>query len=48
MIRELQDENKKLKEELARAGGGGVGGGGGGDPEAERKLREAEERIRQN
>ena len=46
MIRELQDENKKLKEELARAGGGG--GGGGGDPEAERKLREAEERIRQN
>jgi len=46
MIRELQDENKKLKEELARAGGGG--GGGGGDPEAERKLREAEERIKQN
>jgi len=46
MIRELQDENKKLKEELARAGGGGVGGGG--DPEAERKLREAEERIKQN
>ena len=45
MIRELQDENKKLKEELARAGGGG---GGGGDPEAERKLREAEERIKQN
>jgi len=45
LIRELQDENKKLKEELARAGGGG---GGGGDPEAERKLREAEERIKQN
>ena len=47
MIRELQEENRKLKEELARAGGGG-GGGAVGEPEAEKKLREAEERIRQN
>ena len=45
MIRELQEENQKLKDELARAGGGG---GGGFDPESQKKLEEAEEKMRQN
>jgi hypothetical protein len=44
LIRELQEENKKLKDELARGGGGG----GGGDPEAQKKLEEAQEKMRQN
>lgn len=39
------EENKKLKEELARGGGGG---GPGGDPEAERKLLEAQEEMKRN
>ena len=42
MIRELQEENRKLKEQLERAGGGG----GGFDPAAEQKLKEAEEQMR--
>ena len=37
MIRKLVEENKALKEQLAKGGGGG----GGGDPEAEKKLKEA-------
>ena len=45
LIRELQEENAKLKAQLAAGGGGG---GGGFDPEADAKLKEAEERIRQN
>ena len=43
MIRELQAENAALKAQL-----GGGGGGGGGDPEAQKKLEEAEEKMRQN
>ena len=40
LIRELQEENAKLRAQL---GGGGGGGGGGGDPEAQAKLEAAEE-----
>ena len=40
LIRELQEENAKLKAQLEAGGGGG---GGGFDPEAARKLAEAEE-----
>ena len=42
LIRELMEENKKLKEQLA------MGGGGGGDPEAAKKLKEAEEQMKRN
>jgi len=42
MIRELQEENREVKEQLERAGGGG----GGYDPAAEQKLKEAEEQMR--
>jgi hypothetical protein len=38
------DENKKLKESL---GAGGMVGGGS-DPEAQRKLLEAEEQMKRN
>ena len=48
MIRELQDENAKLKAALEAGGFSMGGGGGGGDPEAQRKLEEAEEKMRQN
>jgi hypothetical protein len=40
IIRELQDENKRLKEEMLKGGGGN--GSGGGDPETAEKLRHAE------
>lgn len=40
LIRELQEENKRLK--------AGLGGGGGNSDEAEKALKEAEERMRQN
>jgi len=39
LIRELQEENAKLRAQL----GSGGGGGGGGDPEAQAKLEAAEE-----
>lgn len=42
LIRELMEENKKLKAGIA------PGSGGGDDPEAAAKLAEAEERMRQN
>ena len=46
MIRELKEENEKLKKEL-EAGGGGGGGGGGGitkdDIMAKMKLKFMEE-----
>lgn len=46
MIRMLQEENERLKKELAMKGGAGGGSmGGGGDPEAERKLKEMEEEL---
>lgn len=50
LIRELKEENERLKAQLAAGGGGGAAavGGGGGDPEAARKLAEAEERMREN
>ena len=44
IIRELQEENKRLKAEIG-AGGGGMGGG---DPEAARKLKEAQEEMERN
>ena len=44
LIRELQEENNKLKAQLEAGGGGG----GGFDPEAQKKLEEAEEKMRQN
>ena len=47
-IRALQEENAKLKAQLEAGGGGGGGGAGGFDPEAARKLAEAEEQMRQN
>lgn len=34
LIRELKEENEKLKAQLAAGGGGGGGGGGGFNPEA--------------
>jgi hypothetical protein len=40
LIRELMEENKRLKESL---GTGGIISGGGSDPEAAKKLKEAEE-----
>jgi hypothetical protein len=45
MIRELVEENKRLKAQLEAGGGGG---GGGGDPEAAKKLKEAEEEMEAN
>lgn len=45
LIRELQEENKKLREQLERAGGGGAAGF---DPEAEAKLKEAHEQMEKN
>ena len=38
MIRELKEENEKLKAQLAAGGGGG--GGGGADPEEMKRLKE--------
>ena len=43
MIRELKEENEKLRKQLAAGGGGG--GGGGADPEA---LKAAEEAYQAN
>jgi kinesin family protein 16B len=40
LIRELMEENKRLK--------AGLGGGVGNDPEAAKKLQDAEENIRKN
>ena len=40
LIRELMEENKRLK--------AGLGGGVGNDPEASKKLQDAEENIRRN
>ena len=39
MIRELKEENERLRKELAAGGGGG--GGGGADPEALKAAEEA-------
>ena len=39
MIRELKEENERLRKELA-AGGGGGGGGGGADPEELKRMKE--------
>jgi len=47
IIRELQEENKRLKEEMMK-GGGGIGLGGGSDPEAAEKLRKAQEEMERN
>lgn len=48
IIRELQEENKKLREQML-AGGGSLGGGGGGDdPEMAAKLKEAQEEMERN
>jgi len=44
LIRELMEENKKLKEQLANGGGGGSGDPN--DPQAATKLKEAEEELR--
>lgn len=46
MIRELRDENERLKKELLAGGFGG--GGGASDPEAARRLKEAEAEIERN
>jgi hypothetical protein len=45
IIRELQEENKKLK---ALMGTGGAVGGGGNDPELEAKLKAAQEEMEAN
>ena len=42
MIRELKEENERLRKELASGGGGG-GGGGGADPAALKAAQEAYE-----
>ena len=51
MIRELKEENEKLKKEL-ESGGGGSGGGGGGitkdDIMAKMKLKFMEEQLEAN
>jgi len=50
MIRELKEENERLKKELAGKGGS-LGAGGspsGGDEESAAKLREMEEQMRAN
>lgn len=44
LIRELQEENARLKAQL----GGGGSGAAGNDPEAQKKLQEAEEQIERN
>jgi len=46
LIRELREENERLKKELALGGGGG--GVGGSDPEAMRRLKEAEAEMERN
>ena len=50
LIRELKEENERLKAELAAAGGGGgsTGAAAAADPELARKLAEAEEQMRKN
>jgi hypothetical protein len=47
LIRELKEENERLKKQLASQGGV-VGGAGGTDEEAQLKLREMEEQMRAN
>lgn len=47
MIRELKEENERLKKQLAGQGGA-IGGGGAGDEEAAAKLKEMEEQMRAN
>lgn len=47
IIRELQEENKRLKEQML-AGGGSLGGGDVNDPEMAAKLKEAEEEMARN
>lgn len=47
IIRELQDENKRLKEEMMK-GGGGMNNSGGGDPEVAEKLKKAQEEMERN
>lgn len=46
IIRELQDENKRLKEEMMKGGGGNSSAGG--DPETAEKLRLAQLEMERN
>lgn len=48
MIRELKEENDKLKKALAAGGGSLEGIGGGGDPEAEEKLKDMQAQMEEN
>lgn len=49
MIRELKEENERLKAELAKGGGGGPRGGSSlEDEEAKKKILEMEEQMRAN
>lgn len=45
LIRELKEENERLKKELAMGGGGG---GAGSDPETMRRLKDAEADMERN
>ena len=48
LIRELKEENERLKKELAGRGGSLGEAGGAGDEEAQAKLKEMEEQMRAN
>lgn len=47
LIRELKEENARLKEMLAKGGGGG-GAPGAGDPESSGKMKEMQEELEAN